>query len=126
MLNHMAAIAPKRRRKSRRRREKNNDTNVLRPKIRPMDHRNNIYNYNRFQSSRIFFRRGWKKIARKDEENDFDDEEEEEEGKPSKKKSKSTSRDPVFVPRAVSGSEMFNIISDKLDMILNEMSKLKK
>jgi len=65
-------------------------------------------------------------MARKDEETDFDDEEEEEEDKPSKKKKKSASSDPVFVPRAVSGPEMFNIISDKLDMILGEITKSNK
>lgn len=62
-------------------------------------------------------------MARKDEENNEDDFDDEEEGKPSKKKKKSTSGDPMFVPRAVSIPEMFNIISDKLDMILAGMSK---
>ncbi len=63
-------------------------------------------------------------MARKDEENDEDDfDDKEEEEKPSKKKKKSASGDPVFVPRAVSIPEMFNIISDKLDMILAGMSK---
>lgn len=65
-------------------------------------------------------------MARKDEETDFDDEEDEEENKSSKKKKESASGDPVFVPRAVSVPEMFNILSDKLDMILGEITKLKK
>ena len=63
-------------------------------------------------------------MARKDDEDDDDDfDEDAEEKKSTKKKKKSSTGKAVFVPRAVSIPEMFNIISDKLDMVLEEVSK---
>lgn len=66
-------------------------------------------------------------MARKDEEDIEDDEngfDEDDEEKSIKKGKKSAAKQKaVFIPRAVPASEMFNIISDKLDMILEEMSK---
>ena len=62
-------------------------------------------------------------MARKIKEDD-DDDIEEEEDEPQKKGKKFAKGDTqVFIPRAVSIPEMFNIINDKLDIILGELKK---
>jgi len=49
--------------------------------------------------------------------------EEIEEMEKEEKTEKKKTRDVVVVPRAVSVEEMFNILSDKLDLILSELRK---